>query len=560
MRVIKQALTLWKSERRHKGTTLQSRLILFFISLAVFIILAFALLLMLFGMGGKEEKTLHTYFDNELTHISGAVYDDFGLISVDGISMAETLAASCDTFFAQQEITAAELPDHPELIEPLLSGQMRTLLTSMNSRSCGGVFLLLDATVRPEAENAASSKAGIFLKKTQPTSTQSVGVKNHYLRGPAQAARDNGVELLGQWSLEFDITDEGFFLDVINAAREHGELPLSRLYYWTDRVTLKNNSEAGFLLCVPLRSRDGTVFGVCGIEVSDRMFKQLYCPSDSAYENVFTIAAPTDGNTLCATDGMIAGNYYLTSNCMEENLACSIAQNGLTKLAGKNGTYSGELTDLRLYPSGSLYGDETWAVAVVMPNSLLDAAVRSDSLSLLIIILVLLLVSLGISIVISHRYLRPVNHALDSIRSNTYTEGGSEYLEISDLFDFLAEKDLAHEAQRQALEQEKQDAAAIADSAQSELSRVVDRKRKEVDPGAYQLFLQNLVKLTPKEREVFELYLAGKTAKEIVVILDFSPNALKFHNKNIYDKLGVASRKELLLYAALMKQEGNKPV
>lgn len=83
----------------------------------------------------------------------------------------------------------------------------------------------------------------------------------------------------------------------------------------------------------------------------------------------------------------------------------------------------------------------------------------------------------------------------------------------------------------------------------------MDRKRKEVDPEAYEQFLKNLVKLTPKEREVFELYLAGKTAKEIVVILGFSPNALKFHNKNIYDKLGVASRKELLLYAAMMKQE-----
>ena len=162
--------------------------------------------------------------------------------------------------------------------------------------------------------------------------------------------------------------------------------------------------------------------------------------------------------------------------------------------------------------------------------------------------------------VISQRYLQPVNHALDSIRSNTYVQGGSEYLEISDLFDFLAEKDQAHEAQREALEQEKQDAAAIADSAQLELSSVVDRKRKEVDPDAYQLFRQNLVKLTPKEREVFDLYLAGKTAKEIVVILDFSPNALKFHNKNIYDKLGVSSRKELLLYAALMKQEGIKPI
>lgn len=555
MQMLKQAFALWKSERHNKGTTLQRRLILFFVSLAAFLILAFTLLLMLFGINGKEEKTLCTYFDNELSHISGAVYGDFGLISVDGLRMAETLATSCDVFFAQHEMTAMELPTHPELIEPLLSGQMQTLLTSMNSRSCGGVFFLLDATVRPDAENASSSKAGIFLKKTQPTSTQSVGVKNHYLRGPAQVARDSGVELLGQWSMEFDITDESFFLDVMETARKNETLPLSRLYYWTNRVTLKGNSEAGFLLCVPLRSRDGTVFGVCGIEVSDRLFKQLYCPGDGTYENVFSIAAPADGDTLCASDGMIAGNYYLTSNSIKEDLICT-DRGVLTQLTGKDGVYSGKLASLRLYPASSPYVDETWAVAVAMPSELLDAAVRGNSLYLFVINLVLLLVSLGISVVISRRYLRPVNHALDSIRNSTYAqEDGSEYTEITDLFAFLAEKDQAHEAERRILEQQRQVAAAVADSAQSELFRVVDRKRKEVDPEAYEHFLLNLVKLTPKEREVFELYLEGKTAKEIVVILDFSHNALKFHNKNIYDKLGVASRKELLLYAAMMKQD-----
>lgn len=34
-----------------------------------------------------------------------------------------------------------------------------------------------------------------------------------------------------------------------------------------------------------------------------------------------------------------------------------------------------------------------------------------------------------------------------------------------------------------------------------------------------------------------------------------SSNGLKYHNKNIYMKLGVPSRKELLRYAAIMKQK-----
>ena len=69
------------------------------------------------------------------------------------------------------------------------------------------------------------------------------------------------------------------------------------------------------------------------------------------------------------------------------------------------------------------------------------------------------------------------------------------------------------------------------------------------------MFLSNLHTLTPREREIFALYLEGKTAKEIHILLGVNENTVKFHNKNIYSKLGVASRKQLLQYATLMKQQ-----
>ena len=97
-----------------------------------------------------------------------------------------------------------------------------------------------------------------------------MGVQLHYLRGPAQIARDNEIMLLGQWKMEFDIAGQDFFTKVMDTARNNPELDLSRLYYWSGRVVLKGNSEAGFLLCIPLRTSEGEVFGLCGLEVSDR--------------------------------------------------------------------------------------------------------------------------------------------------------------------------------------------------------------------------------------------------------------------------------------------------
>lgn len=556
MSMLREALSLWKTEKRHRGTTLQRRLILFFVCVTVFLVLLFTLLLLLFGINGKEETSVERYLAGELEHLAETVYDDFGRISLDGIRMAEIVSDSCDSFFAENSISGRTLYEHPDLLEPLLSQQMPCLLGTLDTRSCGGVFILLDATVQPDAENAQFSKAGIFLKKTQPTASQAVGVKKHFLRGPAQIARDNGIELLGQWAMEYDITEEDFFSEVMEIARQNETLPLSRLYYWSGRVTLKGNSEAGFLLCVPLRAKDGAVFGVCGIEVSDRMFKQLYCPSVSVYENVFAVAAPISEHMLRGSRGMIAGNYYLTGNRMTEDLTCSGEGSPFERFAGTDAAYSGKSAELRLYPTDSPHGGEAWRVAVIMPENLLADAVKGNSAYLPAIIFMLLIVSLMASILVSRRYLRPVTKALDSIRTNTYEIGNdARYVEIADLFDFLGEKDREAEQQRQELERRQREAQAQADFAYTELSRLTDKRRKEVDPDAYSHFLSQLGRLTPKEREVFNLYLYGKTAKEIIALMGFSENALKYHNKNIYEKVGVSSRKELLLYATLMRQE-----
>lgn len=59
-------------------------------------------------------------------------------------------------------------------------------------------------------------------------------------------------------------------------------------------------------------------------------------------------------------------------------------------------------------------------------------------------------------------------------------------------------------------------------------------------------FTQGILELTPTERLVFQSYISGKTTKEIMEYLNITENTLKFHNKNIYSKLGVSSRKQLI--------------
>ncbi|MBE6851635.1 MAG: helix-turn-helix transcriptional regulator, partial [Ruminococcus sp.] len=92
----------------------------------------------------------------------------------------------------------------------------------------------------------------------------------------------------------------------------------------------------------------------------------------------------------------------------------------------------------------------------------------------------------------------------------------------------------------------------------SEIDRLAEKHKEEIVPEEYNFFVENLSMLTPAEYRIYELYLSGKTAKQIAEILNITENTLKYHNKNIYSKLGISSRKQLLRFAALKQHRDGK--
>ena len=74
---------------------------------------------------------------------------------------------------------------------------------------------------------------------------------------------------------------------------------------------------------------------------------------------------------------------------------------------------------------------------------------------------------------------------------------------------------------------------------------------------AFQTFLEGIPNLTKTERRIFDGYVAGLRSREIVEQLDIKDSTLRFHNKNIYEKLGVSSLKQLQQFAAILNSGGN---
>ena len=61
-----------------------------------------------------------------------------------------------------------------------------------------------------------------------------------------------------------------------------------------------------------------------------------------------------------------------------------------------------------------------------------------------------------------------------------------------------------------------------------------------------ELFQKGILSLTVTEKRIFDLYIEGNGTKDVLSKMNIKENTLKYHNKNIYGKLGVSSRKKLL--------------
>lgn len=526
--------------------TLQGRFIAFVSLLIVSVILGFTLLLIVLGITGSGRQAVTDYLEGELQHIAATAEEDIGNLAVTGIDLAEQLSRDTERIAQTMGLPLRELIDSRDTT--LLSSYMASLLGVAEQTPCGGVFVVLDSFCEH------NKMPGLFIKKTQPVSSASLKAKIYCLRGNADVARNHDVSLLGQWQMDYDSMELPFFDAVLAGARNAPDLPISRLYYWSGRVRLNGNSETGILLCLPLRDDTGDVFGICGIEVSDRMFKQLYSPGDSTYQSVFAMVAPRAGLMLHSERGLIAGNSYLTASQLDAPLTVTEHEENIIFFDSADTSFGGVATQLKMYPSGSPYREESWIMAVLMPRNMLENAIRGRSAALFFIVAGSLAVSMVGCVFISRRYLHPIRRGLHSIRQGAYEHGTVDFgvAEIDDLFAELSQNVRDQRAEVESLRQEHRDAKARMEKAQTQLNRLAGKKKQEIDPEEFKLFLENLKNLTSTETRIFELYLEGCTPKEIMERLQIKENTLKYHNRNIYTKLGVDSRRHLLQYAALM--------
>lgn len=540
MKRLKTFVALWGETLTIGPDGVSLRLRLFAFLLLFILILMLAILLFLYASGvlsvGLTES--RGFLENELAHISAGVETSHGILAVEGVTLSRRLSEQAERELAAQGVEPSALKQNPQVLEEVLRNCIDLMLAALEKNSASAVFLVLDATVNPDLPDAEHSRAGLFIRNMEPNALNRSAPSIHFMRGPIALAWERSMWVLPQWSMEFRVEPGDFFFTTLEQAAQ--PLDISRLYYWNPAQALAGDYEDALLLCVPLLAADGTALGICGFEMNSMLFKLQNLPNNNEFHRAFSLMAPLAADQLDASRALFASSHS-TRASLSGRMSMSEQRSGLSLFVASDETpYVGVYRRLNMYPRNAVHGEQQWALAVMLPESDLTEYMMARSFDTLLLLATLLLLGLAVAIWISHRYLAPILAALDRIKMQSWSDHERTHIrEIDDLIEYLSEQDARRE--------EATVPNGTADQAKDD---------RENEPSQlFEQFVANIHTLSPAERAVFNLYVEGYTAKEIAEILFLSINTIKTHNRRIYQKLNISSRKELMVYVAMMKEK-----
>lgn len=575
---------IWQSRR-----SLRSRFVYYLASLFLVGVTSLLLLLNAIGVLQPLNYDLERFMNYELDAHTNDIKRQLDSLAAHNTDLSQQLANEIEQTMYMFGLGTdfARLNDNPQVLSAIQERSYNVLTSKMQQSPCSGVLYLVDASINTRTPTKTYN--GMFLKYTNIHSENTLFNEICMFRGSPELARQKNISLYSTWQLELDT----------NAFPQTTQLlqgePDSPDFLLTDVARLRESWERSRLFVMPIISSSGKAIGLCGFEISSVYFQQRTRNAD--YKGYPLITAILDKKNDTQYSGQLSSSAWQS----DALLNFSKDKDYVYFTSGSN-SFIGKMQSLDI-------GDTEHQIAVLLPSESYNALLAQARWRLALLLSFLLVLSIGSCYFLSKKYVEPIISDLQQLQSNPDAAPQSNLLEINQFFDFLQSKSQQQEEklrqlskernavqqqyglaatrlkdaqsrqqaiaeQYKALEdqlhalksemeqtrqqmtqalQEKEQAQQQFNFAQTALDKVVAKKLQIIDHDSYKMFIDSLSTLTTKEKEIFDLYTQGLSTKDIIAQQQISENTLKYHNKNIYSKLGVKSRKELLQYIELMR-------
>ncbi|MGO5024289.1 response regulator transcription factor [Lawsonibacter sp. LCP25S3_G6] len=509
---------------KKQSVGMQRKLMLYWVSMILVVFAAVILLLSIAGAFSRDDEQLHEVMELHLSNTGDTLASQLDHLTAQSLNLSKELSREIEGELVREGISLQEVNDDSERLLKLQQIMYPLVNTTLQTANCNGAYVILNATANTTLEVADHSRSGLYLRYTNLSASNPVAPTVVYFRGIPDIARQKDLELHNRWNLEFDT-------DQIPGCRELMDTPLDRpaqRYFWSRRIDLKDTWESAMLLCVPIVGSDGTVYGVCGVELSALYFQFSYPTLEGKFGSAVTVLAPIQDSRLLLSEGLVGSvsGTYLDSRetlVIHQGRYYNEYDTGAERYIGLHQTISISKGETE---------DTVWAVAILIPQESYAAYTAGVQKTWIIAALGLLLVLLALSFFLSRRFVRPITDSLKRFQQAEGPEQGmsSGISELDELAEFLNAR-----ARNQRLEQ------------------------GELPPNIAELFDQFVERkdlLTEAERNILRYYIDGHEIAEIPDLAFISMSTVRKHNRSIYEKLGVASRDELMLYIDLLRRCG----
>ena len=594
---IKRLLLIGK-EIWHNNRSMRGRFIIYLLSLVLLAGSAMLILLNVIGIVQPPSHDIDRFLEYELNTRTNDIKRQMNALAAHNIDLSQHLQNDIDRVMLEQGIynNYDALNNNPEALTAIQQATYQTLAAKMQQAPASGALYLINASVNTNLLEPTYN--GLFLKFTNIYSENTLFNEICMFRGNPQVARNNNISLYSTWQLELNVHAYPQADKLLHAKKNN----ISQQYILTDVAHLKESWEQSRLFLMPINSNDGRIVGVCGFEISSVYFQQR--TKQANYKGYPLITAILDKKADNEYQGQLSNPASFVNSTIK------------TSSDGEHELFTAGQERFIGFTAPLTVGASEHRVAVMLPADSYYHLQRQAKMRLLIMLGIILLLSLLSAGYFSKRYVDPLVEDLQQLQQNPDAPPQSKVLELNQFFEFLqnhseqqAEKlrqlqsennqvqkqyglaalrlQEAQEKQKQTAnqyihleeqlaalqneiqqvrlqmeqtqqeklqaQQEREQAQQQFNFAQAALEKAIEKKLESVDPDSYQMFIDNLATLTPKEEDIFNLYVQGCSTKAIINQLGITENTLKYHNKNIYSKLGVKTRKELLQYIELMR-------
>lgn len=299
----------------------------------------------------------------------------------------------------------------------LLEQTSEDLIETLRAKSVNGIFVVFNNQKMSDIKTEdLQDKPGFYIRDNDPTTNSSE--KNSDLlieRGSVELVRKLGISTDRTWTPTFEFAQNAVpYYDFLKEPHQQGVKgeqgeTLSHAGYWSAPYSLYGDDKQAISYSLPLKTEDGRVYGVLGVEILTDYLEALL-PAEEIQDEDF--------GSYVLTIGQEGTDEY--QSVVSSGNTISVKAGEILKLKQNKGVYQyGKnycaLETVSLYDTNTAFADQKWTLMGMVPQKELDGFSEHIIYMLLLSLCVTVVFGIVGTMLLSYFMTSPIRRMSDSM-------------------------------------------------------------------------------------------------------------------------------------------------